>query len=58
MTLARRLTWHPATAAAVIGIAAVAGVAASLPLPAAGTDWVWPWLLIGASAGFATSGST
>jgi len=58
MTPARRLTWHPATAAAVIVIAAVAGVAASLPLPTGGTDSLWPWLLIGSAAGFATSGST
>ncbi|MEU6082913.1 hypothetical protein [Streptomyces sp. NPDC047108] len=53
-----RLTWHPATAAAVLVTAAVAGVATSLPLPSGGTDAVWPWLLIGAAAGFATSGST
>ncbi|MFD5390116.1 hypothetical protein [Streptomyces sp. NPDC056669] len=58
MRLARRLTWHPATAAAVIVIAAVAGVAMSLPLSTGGTDAVWPWALIGAAAGFATSGST
>lgn len=58
MSLVRRLTWHPATAAAVLVIAAVAGVATTLPLPTGGTHGLWPWLVIGAAAGFATSGST
>ncbi|MET8677167.1 hypothetical protein ABZW18_06125 [Streptomyces sp. NPDC004647] len=58
MRPAQRLTWHPATAAALITAAAVAGVAAALPLSTAGTDGLWPWLVTGAAAGFATSGST
>ncbi|MEV5778501.1 hypothetical protein AB0L49_46125 [Streptomyces antimycoticus] len=58
MRLARRLTWHPATAALLIAVAAVAAVANTLSLPADGMDGLWPWLVIGAAAGFATSGST
>ncbi|MFJ3955823.1 hypothetical protein ACIPXV_38290 [Streptomyces libani] len=58
MRLARRLTWHPATAAALIIAAALAGLATALPLPTGRTDGLWPWLVTGAAAGFATSGST
>ncbi|MGP3924115.1 hypothetical protein [Streptomyces sp. 8N616] len=58
MRPACRLTWHPATAAALITAAAVGGVATALPLPGAGTHLLWPWLVTGAAAGFATSGST
>lgn len=57
MSLVRRLTWHPATAAALLAAAAVAGVTTMLPL-SDGADRLWPWLLTGAAAGFATSGST
>jgi hypothetical protein len=45
-----RLTWHPLTAAAVFVVAACAAAVAGLA-PAL-------WLMMGAAAGFATSGST
>lgn len=45
-----RLTWHPLTIAAVLVAAAGAAAVAGLP-PAL-------WLMMGAAAGFATSGST
>jgi hypothetical protein len=45
-----RLTWHPLTVAAVIAVSAC--LAAVLgPMPSL-------WLVMGAAAGFATSGST
>jgi hypothetical protein len=46
----RRLRWHPLTIASVIVIAACAAAGAGLP-PVL-------WLVMGAAAGFATSGST
>jgi hypothetical protein len=67
---ARRRRWHPVTAgsgllvaALAVGVAALAGAGR---LPPAGWSGGWPggwlppagWLLVGASAGFATSGST
>ena len=45
-----RLTWHPLTTAAMFVVAAGAAAGAGLP-PAL-------WLMMGAAAGFATSGST
>jgi hypothetical protein len=45
-----RLTWHPLTVAAVLVVAAGAAAVAGL-VPAL-------WLMMGAAAGFATSGST
>jgi hypothetical protein len=45
-----RLSWHPLTVAAVLVIAAGAAVGAGLPPTL--------WLVMGAAAGFATSGST
>jgi hypothetical protein len=45
-----RLIWHPLTIAAVLVVAAGAAAVAELP-PAL-------WLVMGAAAGFATSGST
>jgi hypothetical protein len=45
-----RLTWHPLTIAAVFVVASGAAAVARLP-PAL-------WLMMGAAAGFATSGST
>jgi hypothetical protein len=45
-----RLIWHPLTAAAALLAAAGAAAVAGLP-PAL-------WLVMGAAAGFATSGST
>jgi hypothetical protein len=45
-----RLRWHPLTIAVLIGTAACAAAGVGLP-PAL-------WLMMGAAAGFATSGST
>ena len=53
----RRL-WHPFTAAGTLAVAAFAAAgAATAP---AGPAWLVPgaWLLLGATSGFATSGST
>jgi hypothetical protein len=56
MRLIRRLTWHPTTAAALIAVAAV--MVAATALPHGEADRLSSWLVIGAAAGFATSGST
>jgi hypothetical protein len=45
-----RLSWHPVTVAGAL--VAVAGAAAAFGLPPT------LWLMMGAAAGFATSGST
>jgi hypothetical protein len=49
----RRVGWHPASATVLIG----GGAAAVAALSFAGGAGPWPWLVIGAAAGFATSGS-
>jgi len=43
----RRLAWHPVT---------IAGCLAALSLPSYRTPWL-AWVVLGATAGFATSGS-
>ncbi|WP_153278563.1 hypothetical protein [Saccharothrix syringae] len=43
--------WHPFLLAGVLAIASLA------VLPLGGTEFA-PWLLVGVTAGFATSGST
>jgi hypothetical protein len=45
-----RLSWHPVTVAAALVVVTGAAVIAGLPSPL--------WLVMGAAAGFATSGST
>jgi hypothetical protein len=45
-----RLSWHPLTVAAVLVVMAGAATVAGLPPTL--------WLVMGAAAGFATSGST
>ncbi len=50
-----RLAWHPLTLAA--GIAAAAAGAAAADLAGSAPGHVSLWLVMGAAAGFATSGS-
>jgi hypothetical protein len=50
LRLRGRASWHPLTIATVIVVATCAAAGAGLP-PAL-------WLMMGAAAGFATSGST
>ncbi|GAA2841668.1 hypothetical protein [Crossiella cryophila] len=47
-----RLLWHPLTSAVLLALVALAGFA--LDRGGAG----WSWLVVGAAAGFAVSGST
>ncbi|MGW0518996.1 hypothetical protein [Crossiella sp. NPDC003009] len=44
--------WHPLTTAAFLALAALAGVLLDPGGPG------WSWLVLGATAGFAVSGST
>jgi len=55
---AGRRLWHPFTAVGALAVAAFA-TAAAVAGPA-GPAWLGPgaWLLLGATSGFATSGST
>ena len=57
-TAAGRRLWHPFTAAGTLTVAAFA-VAGAVYAPA-GPAWLVSaaWLLLGATSGFATSGST
>lgn len=57
---ARRRRWHPLTAGSGLLVVALAIAAAALAgrLPPGGWFPAAGWLLVGASAGFATSGST
>jgi len=57
-TVSRRRRWHPVTVAGGIAVSAW-GVAATAALTT-GPRWLMlgVWLLMGAAAGFATSGST
>jgi hypothetical protein len=60
--LPARRRWHPVVSGGGL-LAAALGLAAAVPLagvPRPGAGWVAPigWLLLGVTAGFATSGST
>jgi hypothetical protein len=50
-----RLGWHPLTVAGVMAILAAAAASAAAAGSALGR--AGPWLVMGAAAGFATSGS-
>lgn len=55
----RRLAWHPVPlAGALLGAAVLVAAGSVLGGPAAGWTGPLSWLVAGAAAGFATSGST
>ena len=56
--VSRRRRWHPLIGAGGLAVAAFGVAGAGLVGPARWLALVCSWLLMGAAAGFATSGST
>ena len=55
LAASRRVVFAPTTIAA--GIVVLAAAAASVHIGQSGVDGALPWVVLGAAAGFATSGS-